>query len=102
MEILKAALGVDRNLRIAHFDLATLYADAKQNELAIAQFREAVRIDPERPDAHYRLARLYQELGRRAEASAEFAAVKKFQQRKQEEPTLQLRRAQEAPTDSPQ
>jgi tetratricopeptide (TPR) repeat protein len=91
LELLKRAVELQRNLRVAHFDLGIVYAENQDYEPAIAELREAIRIDPTGFAAHYRLARLYQELGRTAEADAEFAEVHKLHQKKDEEPLIKLR-----------
>ncbi len=67
-----------------------MYADEKQNEKAVAEFRVAIQTDPSSYDAHYRLARLYRELGRTAEADREFATVQKLHQQKTEEPLMKI------------
>ena len=94
VELLKSAVQLQKNLRIAHLDLGILYAESRHYEAAVAEFREAVRIDPKDFAAHYRLARLYQELGRTAEADAEFTEVHKLHQKKDEEPLIKIRRPQ--------
>jgi Tfp pilus assembly protein PilF len=78
-----ASLGVSLSLGI-------LYAGAKQNDLAIAQFRAAARFDPTAFDAHYRLAHLYSELGRTKDADAEFAIVRKLHEKKDAEPLMKI------------
>jgi tetratricopeptide (TPR) repeat protein len=97
LELLKSALRLQKDLRIAHLDLGILYAENRRYEPAVVEFREALRIDPKNFAAHYRLARLYQELGRTAEAEAEFAEVHKLHQKKDEEPLIKLRGPQEKP-----
>jgi tetratricopeptide (TPR) repeat protein len=67
-----------------------LYAERKNYDAAIAEFRKAIRIDANSFDAHYRLARLYRELGRTAEANAEFAVVQKLHEKKTEEPLMRV------------
>ena len=90
-ELLKNAVKLQKNLRIAHLDLGILYAESRRYEPAVVEFREAVRIDPKDFAARYRLARLYQEMGRTAEADAEFAQVHKLHQKKDEQPLIKLR-----------
>ena len=59
-------------------DLGILYAQRKDNERALAELREAVRLDPSRADAHYRLAGVYRSLGQPEQAKAELATVKRL------------------------
>jgi len=66
-------------IRLAHVDLGILLSDNKDTAReAEHQFREAIRLDPSKPDAHYRLGKLWQSLGREQEAEAEFEKVKKL------------------------
>jgi len=63
---------------LAHLDLAIIFARGGKAGEAIPHFREAIRIDPSKPDAHYRLARLLSSMGREEEAQSEFDKVKKL------------------------
>jgi tetratricopeptide (TPR) repeat protein len=76
--LLEKARRLNPQVRIAHLDLGIVYAGRKQNDRAMRELREAVKLDPSRADAHYRLARVYQSLGRAAEAEAELATVKQL------------------------
>ena len=75
---------------LAHLDLGILYQQEKRNELAVGEFREAIRADAGSYDAHYRLARLLRELGQTADAEKEFAIVAKLHEKKREEPLLKI------------
>jgi Flp pilus assembly protein TadD len=66
------------NIRLAHLDLGILLANRSDTEEAARHFREAIRIDPSRPDAHYHLGKLWRSLGRDEEADSEFAKVKEL------------------------
>ena len=57
--------------------LILLGAGNKSDEAA-AHFREAIRIDPSKPDAHYRLGTDYVHLGQKEEAQKEFAIYQKL------------------------
>lgn len=87
---LQRAIALKQNLHVAHEDLGILYAQDKQPEKAITEFRKAIRSDASNYDAHYRLARLYRQLGRTAEADKEFGIVHKLQQQKREEPLMKV------------
>ncbi|HEY1203164.1 MAG: tetratricopeptide repeat protein [Bryobacteraceae bacterium] len=50
--------------------------------------REAIRLDPSRPDAHYRLGRLWHFLGREKDAEAEFAKVKELGKEQPQPPLI--------------
>ena len=87
---LKQAESLDNNLHVVHQDLGIHYQDAKQPELALKEFQEAVRTAPENYDAHYRLARIYRQLGQTAEAEREFAIVQKLHEKKDAEPLMKI------------
>jgi tetratricopeptide (TPR) repeat protein len=77
------------DLRVARFNLGVLYSeDQSKSAAAIEEFRAAIRLDPDRPDAHYRLARVLRAAGKTAESEQELAIVRKLQTRKHED-TLQ-------------
>ena len=90
MELLKNSIQLRSDLHVAHVDLGILEAEGKRYEAAIAEFRQAIKIDPTGFDAHYRLARLYRQLGRTADAEAEFAIVQKLHEKKTEEPLMKI------------
>jgi tetratricopeptide (TPR) repeat protein len=80
--LLEKAIALDRDLRIAHVDLGIVFAETGQNNRAIAEWKEAIRLDPEQVDAHYRLARLYRATGRVADANRELEIVKGLKEKK--------------------
>ena len=88
--LLQRVLKLDPHNRLAHLDLGILSAAADDAAQAVVHFREAIRLDPSRPDAHYRLGRLLLSLGREAEAEAEFAAVKNLAGKDQPVPLVNL------------
>ena len=69
---------LQKDLRLAYFDLGRIYADQNRNQAAIAAFERAVKLDPSQPDAHYRLARLYTLVGQKQRAAEEFAKTKEL------------------------
>ena len=83
--LLRRAIALKIDLRVAHFDLGVIAFDAKRYEQAEKEFAVAVRLAPKDADAHYRLARLYQATGRPADAQRELAIVKELHQRTREE-----------------
>jgi len=87
---LRRALSVDANIRLAQLDLGILLAARNDSGEAAHRFREAIRIDPSKPDAHYRLGRLWSSLGREAEAQAEFEKVKKLAAEELAPPLIRL------------
>ena len=87
---LRRALAFDANMRLAHLDLGIVLAAKNDPDEAARHFREAIRIDPSKPDAHYRLGRLWSSLGRQQEAQAEFEKVKKLAAEEPPPPLLRL------------
>ncbi|RRA48606.1 tetratricopeptide repeat protein [Acidipila sp. EB88] len=79
--LLRKALALDDQLRLAYFDLGCISADRKNNAEAVAAFEHAVKLDPAQADAHYRLARIYMQQGDKQKASAEFARTKELHTR---------------------
>ena len=73
---LRQALALDANIRLAQLDLGIVLASRNDSDEAARCFREAIRIDPAKPDAHYRLGRLMSSLGRDQDAQTEFDKVK--------------------------
>ena len=71
-------------------DLGIVLAGGNDSGEAIPHFREAIRIDPSKPDAHYRLGRLLSSLGREQEAQAEFDKVKQLAVEQAPPPLIRL------------
>ena len=82
--LLKKALELQGDLRLAYFDLGCIYSDQRKADEALAALQRAVKLDPTQPDAHYRLARLYSQTGQKLKASQEFAKTKKLHAKAQE------------------
>jgi tetratricopeptide (TPR) repeat protein len=74
--LLTRAVQLQKNIRLAYFDLGILYAKQKRNPEAIKAFLRAEELDPKEPDAHYRLGRIYMEQGEKQKADIEFAKTK--------------------------
>lgn len=87
---LRQVLALDSNIRLAQLDLGILLASRNDSDAAAQCFREAIRIDPSKPDAHYRLGRLWSSLGRDQEAQAEFEKVKSLAAEQPPAPLIQL------------
>jgi Flp pilus assembly protein TadD len=77
-------------MRLAHLDLGVVLAARNDSGEAARHFREAIRIDPSKPDAHYRLGKLWSSLGRQQEAQAEFDKVKKLAAEQPPPPLVRL------------
>jgi tetratricopeptide (TPR) repeat protein len=82
--LLKKAIHLQGNIRLAYFDLGCVEARQKHNLEAIANFQDAEKLDPQDADAHYRLGRIYMSLGRKQQAAEEFAKTKELNQKTKE------------------
>jgi len=80
-EVLKSS----KDLHIAYLDLGILYANQKQYRRAVSMLKEAIRLDPTRPEAHYRLAQTYRSMGRNQDMEAELKQVKQLHNKSNEE-----------------
>jgi tetratricopeptide (TPR) repeat protein len=69
-------------IRLAYLDMGTLNAGAGQTGEAEINFKRAIAMDPDDPEAHWRLGRLFQTMGDKAQADVELAKVKLLHQRK--------------------
>ncbi len=87
---MRYALKLAPKTRLAHLDLGILLARGEKSAEAVRHFREAVRLDPSKPDAHYRLGRLLSSLGREQEAQAEFDKVKQLAAEEPPPPLVRL------------
>ncbi len=83
--LVEQALKLRRDLRIAHLDLGIIYSHEKKYPNAVAELKEAIRIDPSQADAHYRLSITYQAMGREREAEAERRRVAELHEQTREE-----------------
>ena len=81
LDLLHRAIRVNPEIRIAHVDLGAIYVEQKRYPEALAEFRTAVKLDPNQPDAHFRLGRLYQAMGNASAAKEEFAKVNSIHQK---------------------
>lgn len=70
---LQRALRLKPDLVGAHLELGELYASRNENEKAVQQFLETVRIDPNSAMGHYQLGQTYRKLGKLRLAQKELA-----------------------------
>lgn len=65
-------LKLDPENALAHFQIALVYRELRNNKLAIKHFRKAVNFKPDLSDAWIQLSALYKKLGNTAEAELVF------------------------------
>ncbi len=71
--MLKKAIALDESLADAHVQLGNVYADQREYEKSVPEYRRALELDPNLSDAHYRLATDLVHTGQKEEAQKEFA-----------------------------
>jgi tetratricopeptide (TPR) repeat protein len=71
--LLEEAVRLEPRFPEAHLELGNLYMEEKQNQSAVKEFSEALRLDPRSLTARYRLARAYRTLGHLQLAKQELA-----------------------------
>jgi tetratricopeptide (TPR) repeat protein len=69
---LEKATALDSGFADAHLQLGILYAEQHKYAEAVAQYQDAIRLQPNLGDAHYRLGQALVRLGDKAQAQAEF------------------------------
>lgn len=66
------------NLAITHMNLGTVFDDAGKPEDAIAEYKEAIRLQPRNADSHYNLSVLYQRRKNVSDAISELRVAAKL------------------------
>lgn len=82
--LLRKAIELQKESRLAYVDLGSIYADQKRDQEALTALQQAISLDPTQPDAHYRLARVYASLGQKEKAAEEFAKTKELHAKQDE------------------
>lgn len=76
--LFRKSIALDLRLADAHLELGILYQDQHRDKEAIQEFQEAIRLNPDAPDAHYRLAQAYLRVGDEERGQYEFQLYDKF------------------------
>ena len=79
----------------AHLELGSLFAARKQDEKALGEFLEAVRLDPDSVMGHYRLGQTYRNLGRLERAQAELSRYQELTRSRNERVTQRRQAARQ-------
>jgi len=83
--LLKKAVGIRNDLRVAYLDIGAILAQQNQHQDALAALLRAEKLDPAQPDVHLRLGRLYQAMGNKLEAQKEFAKLRELHQKSEDD-----------------
>jgi len=76
--LLEKAAHLNPKLALAYLELATIYAQRKQNGKAVVSFLEAIRLDPNSEMAHYKLGQIYRDLNQLTLATRELDLYQKL------------------------
>ena len=79
--LLKKAVQLRDDLRIAYIDMGAILAQQNHYQEAIAALQHAEKLDPSQPDAHLRLGRLYKATGNTVAAEKEFSKLRELHQK---------------------
>lgn len=80
--LLEKAAAEPNPVRLTYLDLGQVNAHDHRDAEAEANYKHAILLAPEDPDAHYRLARLAQKMGNAEEAHIELAKVQQLHKAK--------------------
>lgn len=82
--LLEEAMRSYLKIRIAYYDLGILDIREKKYDQAIVEFRNAIKMEPNRADAHYRLAEVYRAQGNEKLAQQELNKVSHIHTKKRD------------------
>ena len=85
LSLLRQAVGLREDIRIAQMDIGVILTQQKQYPDALAALERAEKLDPEQPEIHYRLGRLYQAMGQTETAQREFAKVQQLHKKAEDD-----------------
>jgi tetratricopeptide (TPR) repeat protein len=77
--LLQKSIALDGTLADAHLQLGILYADRHESAKSLPEYRRALDLNPNLPDAHYRLGQYYVRVGQKDRAQKEFAVYQQLQ-----------------------
>lgn len=85
--LLKKAEALSPQWYEPHYQLGVVYEAQNRDADAILEMNRALKIDPDFFPAHYRLAVLYKRVGRKTQAEAEAAMVRRLKDKDEEDET---------------
>jgi tetratricopeptide (TPR) repeat protein len=84
LPLLRKAVQLKDDIRIAHFDIGVILLEQKNYKDALVSLSRAEALDPAQPDAHYRLARLYRDTGDLSASQREMEKVRELHQKEED------------------
>jgi tetratricopeptide (TPR) repeat protein len=76
--LLRKSISLDPRLTDAHLQLGILLQDRHRDQEAIPEFKAAIQLKPDDPDAHYRLAQAFIRTGEKERSQEEFQLYEKL------------------------
>jgi tetratricopeptide (TPR) repeat protein len=76
--LLQKSIALDGSLAEAHLQLGILYADKHEYAKSFPEYKRALELNPDLPDAHYRLGQYYVRTGEKDQAQKEFEVFQKL------------------------
>ncbi|HLZ42080.1 MAG TPA: tetratricopeptide repeat protein [Candidatus Sulfotelmatobacter sp.] len=83
--LLNDALRLDPKFAAPSLQLGIVHADEGKYAEAVANYRQAVQLDPEMEEAHYRLAQAYRQLGQAEQAKEELRVYEQLSKQSAEQ-----------------
>jgi tetratricopeptide (TPR) repeat protein len=82
--LLEQAMQYRLPVALIHLDMGIVLMETGDRDGAIEQFTKTVAMEPNNVNAHFRLASLYRSMGKKAEASAEYAKASTLNKQRDE------------------
>ena len=80
-EILRKAAASQSSVSLIHLDLGIVYQETGDNDHAVRELKETVRMEPDNVNAHFRLAQIYRATGKKDQAKVEFTKARSLNQK---------------------
>jgi tetratricopeptide (TPR) repeat protein len=77
--LLRKSIALDGTFADAHLQLGILYADQREFDKSLPEYKRALELNPNLSDAHYRLGQYYVHAGQKDHAQQEFAIYQQLE-----------------------
>ena len=82
--VLQQAMQYRLPVALVHLDMGIVLMETGDRDGAIGEFNKTVALEPDNVTAHFRLANLYRSMGKKAEATAEYAKASTLNKKRDE------------------
>ena len=82
--LLERSIQLKQGFADAHLELGSLHLSRREQAQAVAEFRAAVRLEPNSGMAHYRLGQTYRDLGKLEDARRELTRYEELTRTRRE------------------